>query len=449
MADRGQRSTFKLFYRLMRFGLRGVLTIGVASIALLVLIFWAAFQFVRPAPPDELTILTGAPDGAYQIFAARYKSTFDRNGIALKIEASSGAVENLQRILDPKVKADAAFIQGGVALDKDTTGLIGLGVLYPEPLWLFHRSDQALTGLEQVRGKRLAIGPEGSGTRLLAMELLRAHGIDGAPTQLSPLAGIEAAQALAQNELDAVFVVGAAQSGAVWTMFYTAGLELFDFKQAEAYARRFPYLSVLTLPRGAIDFQRDLPKSDITLVAPTASLVARESLHPALVDLLLQAATDVHSSAGLFQRAGEFPSPKGVEIPLSREAERYYRSGKPFLQRYMPFWAATLVDRLVIMLLPVLALLLPLSRIAPALYAWRIRARVFRYYGELKLLELEAQRAPESRTREQWLAEIDRIEQAAHRIRTPLAFAEHVYILRSHVHLVRKALLHRLAQAGK
>jgi TRAP transporter TAXI family solute receptor len=419
------------------------------SLALVALVFWGAFQFVRPAPPDKLTVLTGAPDGAYQIFAARYKDIFDRNGIVLQTEASSGAVENLQHLLDRKVHADAAFIQSGVTLGKDTSGLAALGVLYPEPLWLFHRSGQKLTSLDQLSGKRIAIGAEGSGTRLLALELLRAHGVDGAPTQLSPLSGIAAAQALSGREIDAVFVVGSAQSSAVWAMFYTPDLELFDFTQAEAYARRFPYLSVLTLPRGAIDLQRNLPQRDITLIAPMANLVVRETLHPALVDLLLQAAIDVHGGAGLFQRAGEFPSPKGAEIALSKEAERYYRSGKPFLQRYLPFWAATLIDRLVIMLVPAIAILLPLSRIAPALYSWRVRSRVFRYYGELKLLELEAQYAPESKTREQWLAELDRIEQAAHRIATPLTFADHVYTLRSHVHMVRKALLYRLSRERK
>jgi hypothetical protein len=246
-----------------------------------------------------------------------------------------------------------------------------------------------------------------------------------------------------------VFVVGSAQSSAVWAMFYTPELELFDFTQAEAYARRFPYLSVLTLPRGAIDFQRNLPKRDVTLIAPMANLVVRDTLHPALVDLLLQAAIDVHGGAGLFQRAGQFPSPRGAEITLSKEAERYYRSGKPLLQRYLPFWAATLIDRLVIMLVPAIAVLIPLSRIAPALYSWRVRRRVFRYYGELKLLELEAQYAPESRTREQWIAELDRIEQAAHRISMPLTFADHVYTLRSHVQMVRGALLQRLSQARK
>ena len=213
--------------------------------------------------------------------------------------------------------------------------------------------------------------------------------------------------------------------------------------------RRFPYLSTLTLPRGTIDLPQNIPPKDMSLVAPSTNIVAREDFHPALIDLTLQALSANHGGAGLFQRAGQFPTATGVEIPLSREAERYYKSGKPFLQRYLPFWAATLVDRLIFMLLPIVAVLFPLFRLAPILYSWRIRRRIFRYYGELKMIELEARQKPETKSRSEWLEELDRIERAAHRIPTPLAFADQVYTLRQHVHMVRKALLHQFSGTEK
>lgn len=438
-----------LWQRFLHLSLHDAVIIGVAALAVLFAVFWATYKFMRPAPPSHVTIVTGPADGAYQIYAAHYKDFFARSGITLDIKPSAGSAENLQRLQNRDENVDIAFIQSGVTLGKDVEGLVSLGVIYPEPLWLFHQKDLTLTSLEELKGKRIAIGPEGSGTRLLALELLRAHGVAEAPTSLSPRGGMNAALALLNKEVDAVFIVGPAQSSAVWTMLYTPNLAMFNFTQAEAYVRRFPYLSALTLPRGTIDLPQNIPSKDMSLVAPSTNLIARDDFHPALIDLTLQALSANHGGAGLFARAGQFPTPNGVEIPLSREAERYYKNGKPFLQRYLPFWAATLVDRLVFMLLPIIALLFPLFRIAPFLYSWRIRRRIFRYYGELKMLEIEAQRKPESKSRAEWLNEIERIERAAHRIPTPLAFANQVYTLRQHVHMVRKALLHQFSQSAK
>jgi TRAP transporter TAXI family solute receptor len=438
-----------LWQRFLHLSLHDAVIIGAAALALLFAVFWATYKFMRPAPPTHVTIVTGPADGAYQIYAARYKDFFARSGITLDIKPSAGSAENLQRLQNRDEDIDIGFLQSGATLGKDVEGLVSLGVIYPEPLWLFHQKDLTVTSLEELKGKRIAIGPEGSGTRLLALELLSAHGVAGPPTVLLPLGGMTAALALVSKEIDAVFVVGPAQSSAVWTMLYTPSLEIFNFTQAEAYVRRFPYLSAQTLPRGTIDLPQNIPSKDINLVAPSTNLLARDDFHPALIDLTLQALSLNHGGAGLFSRAGQFPTPDGVEIPLSREAERYYKSGKPFLQRYLPFWAATLVDRLVFMLLPIVAVLFPLFRIAPFLYSWRIRRRIFRYYGELKMIELEARQNPQSKSREQWLEEVDRIERAAHRIPTPLAFANQVYTLRQHVHMVRKALLQQFSGTAK
>ena len=439
----------KLWQRFLSLSFHDAAIVGTASLVLLVAVFWATYKFMRPAPPDHVTIVTGPADGAYQIYAARYKDFFARNGIILDIKASAGASENLQHLLDQNEDIDIGFLQSGITLGKDTDGLVSLGIIYPEPLWLFHQKELNLTDLEELKGKRVAVGPEGSGTRQLALELLRAHGVADAPTTLSPLGGMNAAEALLRKEVDAAFIVGPAQSSAVWTMLYTPDLDMFSFTQAEAYVRRFPYLSALTLPRGTIDLPQNIPPKDMNLVAPSTTIVAREDFHPALIDLTLQALSATHGAAGLFQRAGQFPTATGVEIPLSREAERYYKSGKPFLQRYLPFWAATLVDRLIFMLLPIVAVLFPLFRLVPFLYSWRIRRRIFRYYGELKMLEVDASQKPDSKTRGEWLDELERIERAAHRIPTPLAFADQVYTLRQHVHMVRKALLHQFSGAEK
>lgn len=438
-----------IWHRFKELSLHDAVIVGAAVLALLFAIFWATYKFMRPAPPSHVTIITGPADGAYQIYAARYKEFFARSGITLDIKPSAGALENLQRLQNRGEEIDIGFLQSGSTMGKDVEGLVSLGVLYPEPLWLFHQKDTNISGLEELKGKRIAIGPEGSGTRLLALELLRGHGVADAPTTLLPLGGMNAVQALLNKEIDAVFVVGPAQSSAVWTMLYTPNLEVYSFTQAEAYVRRFPYLSMVTLPRGTIDLPQNIPPKDITLIAPSTNLVARDDFHPALIDLTLQALSANHGGAGLFARAGQFPSPNGVEIPLSREAERYYKTGKPFLQRYLPFWAATLVDRLVFMLLPIIAILFPLFRLVPFLYSWRIRRRIFRYYGELKMIEHEARNQPDAKAHAEWLDGLDRIERAAHRIPTPLAFANQVYTLRQHVQMVRRGLQQRFGEARK
>jgi TRAP transporter TAXI family solute receptor len=421
--------------------LRDALAVGIPTLALLIAGFWYAAQFIQPAPPNRLVIATGGDGGAYQRFAALYKPLIERNGIKFIERTTAGAVENLALLRAAEEEVDVAFVQGGLGLGSDPAGLVSLGSIYYEPLWVFYRNPEPIDQLVHLRGKRIAIGAEGSGTRKLAVELLEASGAAAPPTRLLPLGGLEAVGALAAGRVDAIFLVGPANSGAVWASFYAAGFRLMSFSQAEAFARRWPFLSKLTLPRGALDLVRDIPGRDVTLVAPVAALVARDAIHPALIDVLLQAAAETHGGPGLFHRAGEFPNPRQVDFPLSTEAERFYRSGTRFLQRYLPFWAATLVDRLVVLLIPIVALMIPLMRIAPALYGWRARSRIYKWYGQLKFLEEAWRRDPGARPREEWVAELDRLEARVNRIRTPLAFANQLYILREHIGLVRRAVL--------
>jgi TRAP-type uncharacterized transport system substrate-binding protein len=425
---------------LRELALRDALAVGIPTLALLFAGFWYAAQFIKPAPPSRVVVATGADGGAYQRFAALYKPLVERNGIKFIEWPTAGAVENLALLRAAGEDIDVAFVQGGLGLGRETAGLVSLGSIYYEPLWVFYRGAEPIERLVHLRGKRLAIGAEGSGTRKLALDLLEPNDATTAPTRLLPLGGLEAVAALAAGRVDAIFLVGPANSGAVWASFYGEGFRLMSFALADAYVRRWPYLSKLTLPRGAIDLVRDIPARDVTLVAPIAALVARESIHPALIDVLLQAATEVHGQPGLFQRAGEFPNPRQVDFPLSPEAARFYSSGRRFLQRYLPFWAATLVDRLVVLLIPVVALLIPLMRIAPALYGWRSRSRIYKWYGQLKFLEEAWRRDPGARPRDEWLAELDRLETRVNRIRTPLAFANQLYILREHIALVRRAM---------
>jgi TRAP-type uncharacterized transport system substrate-binding protein len=440
-------------FRLRELSLRDALAVGVPALLILGWGFWFAAQFIRPAPPRHLTMLTGAAGGAYQSFAARYKPLLAEYGIELREVPSAGAVENLERLLDPAQDVDLGFVQGGVGAGVETDSLVSLGSFYYEPLWVFYRGRDVVDRLPRLAGKRIGVGGEGSGTRKLALELLEASGVTAQTprTKLVAVGGLAAVQALEKGELDAIFLVGPAQSGAVWTALYTPGVRLMSFAHAEAYARRFPFLAKLTLPRGGIDLERDIPAADVDLLAPMATIVARDTMHPALVDLLLNAARRVHGGAGLFQKPGEFPNARAVDFPLSQEAERFYRSGTRFLQRYLPFWLATLIERTIVLLVPVVALLLPILRFAPSIYGWRVRSRIYRWYGQLKFLERELDENVAARTRAAWLAELDEIEARVNRIPTPLAFANLLYTLRQHIALVETKVLKRtdpVPQAG-
>lgn len=423
---------------------RDLLIVGVPLLVLVLAGFWFASRFIQPAPPDTLTISTGGPGGAYERFGIVYRDVLARYGVKLVELPSGGSLDNLARLRDPEQSVDVAFLQGGSARIQENDALYSLGNLYYEPLWIFYREGISIpTRIADLKGKRIAIGGAGSGTQHLARELLFASRIDGENTRLIEQGGLALAQAFADKRIDAAFVVGPPQSATVWTLLHSPGAKLMNLAHAEAYARQFPYLSKLVLPRGAIDMAADLPPTDIELISPMATLAVREDTHPALIDLLMQAMSEAHGGAGLFQRSGEFPRAapaSGAEFPLSPEAQRYYKSGRPWLQRYLPFWAATLVDRLVVLLIPLFAILIPVMRIAPGIYNWRIKSRIYKRYGELKFLEAELEADPGKRSRAEWLERIESIENDINHLTLPLAFSDMLYTLRLHLGLVRKAI---------
>jgi len=412
--------------------------------------FVVAYQFVEPAPPKKIVIATGGESGAYYQFAQRYATILARNGVTLEVKASAGSLDNLARLQSNE--AQVGFVQGGVVPPKDDpdaedeSGLLSLGSMFYEPVWVFYRGDKVLTRLTELHGKRIAIGQEGSGVRQLAKQLLDANEIP-ADDHLVPLAGLSAAEELQQGRIDAAFIIAAETAPVVQVLIRSPGVKLMSFAQDRAYQRRFPFLTKLTFPRGVVDLVRDFPPDDIKVLAPTANLIIRDDLHPALRTLLLQAASEVHGKSGFFQDAGEFPSYKDQMLPLSPEAARYFKSGAPFLQRYLPFWLAVLVDRLIVLLVPIFALLIPLLKVAPAIYTWRVRRKVFRCYGELKFLEDDLNHHFEVAKLDDYRARLDALDEEASQLHVPLGFTDLVYTLREHVNLVRQILAKKESHA--
>jgi len=399
--------------------------------------FWLAYQFVKPAPPDRLVMTTGQEGGSYERFGKRYREILARNQIDLELRVSSGSVENLHRLADTPSGIEAAFVQSGTGNAADFPGLVSLGNLYHEPLWVFYRGNAAIGRLSELKGKRLAIGAEGSGVRKLALQLLAANEAAGKPTVLLAPGISEAAAALRRGEIDAVFVIAGADSPVVQELLRAPGVRLMNLQRAPAYTRLFPFLSSVVLPQGAVDLVRNIPDQDVTLLAATAMLVVREELHPALQSLLIQAAIETHGYPGLFQRPGEFPVAAASDFPLSDEARRYYRSGPQFFQRYLPFWVAAFVARMIVLLIPLIVILVPLLRILPFIYSWQVKRRIYRWYGELKQLERDLEHDRGRAETAGRLQRLEQIEQRIGRLKVPLAFSEEFYNLRQHAEFVR------------
>jgi TRAP-type uncharacterized transport system substrate-binding protein len=405
---------------------------------------WAALHFVRSAPPHLLTISSGPKGSSFDTIAQRYSKILARSGIQLKVIPSEGSLDNLNRIADPKSHIDIALVQSGLTTNADTDDLESLGGVFYQPLLIFYRSPKPLQRLSELSSQHIAIGPEGSGTRFLALALLKANEIEpNGSTQLSDLEGEEARTALLHRRVDAVFLTGDSASPAtIREMLHTDGIRLFDFSQVNAYVRRFPYLSKLNVPTGAFDLGENLPPTDISLLAPTVELVAHSNLHPALCDLLIEAATQVHGHASVLQTAGQFPNASIHTFPISSEAARYYKSGdRSFIYRYLPFWLASLLSRLLVVIVPLFVVIVPSLRYAPLLYRWRINSRIHRRYGELMELERQALGALSDEQRAELLKQLEAIEKSVISRRMPGSHAEQVYVLREHIDFVRKRLL--------
>ena len=426
--------------REVRITLREALRAWWPAVLLVIAGFAAAYKFVEPAPPDRIVIATGAKDGAYFAFAERYRDILARSHVTLVVRSTTGSVQNYHLLKDKDSDVDIGFVQSGIGDPLDAPELALLGATYYEPVWIFYRSDTDIHRIGEFKGKRIAIGPAGSGARELASVLLRANGLSPPQGELGELSGMAAAAALRQERLDAVVLVASPQAPAVRALLRDARIRLLSFERADAYTRVFPYLASVLLPKGSIDLENNLPPEDIKLIATTANLIMRRDLHPAIAVLVAAAAKEVHSAPGLFNREGEFPAARNSNFPKSEEAERFYRSGPPFLQRYLPFWAAVFVDRMFVFLVPIIALLLPLVRLAPALYSWRVGSRIYRHYGELRFLEQEFGVEPPPERIAEYRARLDAIESRVNRLRIPLAFHGHMYTLRSHIELVRERL---------
>ncbi len=425
--------------------------LALLAIGVLVLAYW----WLNPTPPRQVTLATGPAQSAYDTFGQRYRDALAADGIEVKLLPSEGSSANLQLLRDGR--ADLAFVQGGTTelTDRDRESLVSLGSLFVEPLWLFYRpaivekilserrkeeKSTSLPGqldaLPQLKGMRVNVGTAGSGVPVLLDRLLEANGMVPGDLTLLQQGQTDATVAFLDGTTNVLVFASAPESLMVQMLLLTPGVQLMNFPQNEAYSRRFPFLSPVTLPRGVVDLARDTPPNDVQMLASTTALLAREQTHPALLQLFAQAGQKLHRAAGWFNRARDFPTTRLSELPISGEADRAIDESVPLLQRYLPFWVANLVDRMWLVLGILLAALLPLSRIVPPLYQFRVRSRVFRWYGRLREIENGMETgeiAPDAVA-----GALDKLEIQVEKVSVPLSYADELYALRNHIHLVRE-----------
>ena len=420
--------------------------IALALALALVLAAWLISRFITPAPPRTISMTSGALDGAAHQFGLKYQSFLKANGVTLELQTSNGSVQNLERL---NAGTPVGFVQGGLGvltLDPsntlEETPLHSLAVIGYEPLWIFTHSPelakQLSQGLGAIAGKKIAIGGQGSGTRKVALELLQLYGIDDKKATLSTEGGTKAADMLIAKELDAVLMIVAPQGAAVQKLLNHGGIQLVQIDHAEGLARRLPYLSLVTLKASSVSPERKLPPQDVTLLTTTANLVVRDDLHPALSYLLLEAAREIHQSPSLLNRPGDFPHPRATDFPLAEESQRYFKDGRPFLQRYLPFWLANFVQRLLLILVPLLAIAIPVLKAIPGLFNFKEKNRLYRRYAVL--LEMEGSLRKRQLSKDQLHAtelQLEQIEQDISKTKFTLEFADRVYTLRQHVDFVR------------
>jgi len=416
----------------------GLLIPPLGLIILAALAAWAAFTFLRPVPPRAVTMAV-YPEGSVNAeLVKRYREVLARDGVTLRLAPSAGAVESVARLRDPKSAISIAIIPAGITTEQESPELVSLGTLFYQPVWMFSRV-RLLERHQQLRGLRISIGPDGSSSRALALQLLERVGIiDQKSATLLSLTPSESAQKLILGDIDVAVFLDAWESPVVQQLLRSKGVNLESLPRADAFVALYPYLNKLVLPAGVVDMAKPRPPTDVLLIAPKASLVVRKDLHPAIQYLLLEAANEIHSAPGIFHTAGQFPAPESIDLPLSPYARDFYKSGPPFLERHLPFGLAVLVAEVLVLLIPLVAVLYPLSRFAPTVYDWVEKRRVYKLYSELKRLEDEMVLTSPSGIRNDFIERLDRLKDRASRLSVPTPFRPLIYSLRLHIDMVRQ-----------
>jgi TRAP-type uncharacterized transport system substrate-binding protein len=410
-----------------------------SPVAILGILLAAGTYIAATLPPRTIVMATGPEGGSNYELGARYREILARSGVDLKLLPTSGSLENLRLLRDAKSGVSVGLVQDGLVDGAETSGVESLGTVGYEPLWLFHRAGIGRT-LTALAGKRVSIGPEGSGGRGFALNVLKRTKTAGTIGELLGFPAQVAAEKLIAGDIDVAFIVTGWDSPAVQSLINARDVELTSFDRADAMVALYPFLTKLTLPRGIFDLANDRPTADIQLLASKSILAVRADLHSALQYLLLTAATEIHSRSGVFQKAEQFPVAESADLPLSPDAERFHRSGRPFLQEQLPFWFAVLIGKALLVLVPLAAVAYPIFRVLPLLYDWMMRSKIAHLYGEMRSVEDMMEHEAQDLDAPAMMARIDELEQRAIRLKIPTSYDGSLYTARLHIGLIRSHL---------
>jgi len=415
------------YWRWFAFAAGGLILLGAVAV------------IIETLPPRTVVMATGAEGGANHELGIRYQEILAKAGVNLQLLSTTGSLENLARLRDKRSGVGVGFVQGGTTSKKESPDLESLGTIFYEPLWLFFRNGIA-NNIQALRGRRVSIGPEGSGGRALALNLAKRTKLDSIIGEWLDLAPTTAAEKLIAGEIDAAFIVTGWDSPVVQRLINAKGIEIGSYQRADAIVAFYPYLSKLVLPAGVVDLLENRPPTDVVLLAPKASLAVRSDLHPAVQHLLLSAAVEIHSQPGIFQKSGQFPAAESIDLPLSDEAQRFYKNGRPFFEEHLPFWIATLVEKVLVVFVPLTVLLYPVFKLLPQAYDWFMQSRILRLYDEMRSIESEIESSRPNSNRDAISAKLDELHQRANQLRLPTTYASALYTLRSHLNIVRARL---------
>ena len=402
---------------------------------------WLGLAYFNPAPPSTITIATGPKGGAYEFFAQQYRDKLARARVTLKIRITDGTSENIRLLEDPKSGVQVGFVVGGASNSQQAPDLLSLGRVNNQVFWIFYRGTETLDDLTQLKGKRIGVGPEG----VVTQRVLAAAGVNTETATLVPLTGSAAVEALHDGRLDAIFTALAPNSSTVQTLLHDPDVRLMSVSQTDALTRIFPYLVRLVLPQAVIDLEHNIPPKDVSLVGTTNAVIVREDLHPEIIDLLAKTLVEVHGGAGIFQRAGEFPTQTDPEFPVADGAREFYKNGPSYFNKYLSYWTVSLIKKIIAVVLSCAVLLVPFSNVVPKLTGWVVRDRMRALYHRPRIVETTMQTDLTVAQVDALQSDLESIDRSANDLGVPIRHSDLYFDLKIHINHVRQGLRLRRA----
>lgn len=410
------------------------LKIWLPIISAVFIVFYITSTYIEPEVEKKITIATGSKEGNYYKTALEYKKLLEQNNMQVTILNTKGSVENIELLEEGK--ADIAFVQSGI-MEHKNADLYSLAALYYEPLWIFYKNEGfSINYIIHLIGKKIAIGEKGSGTEHLSKRILNDNGLNESNSTILNYNTSLGKEKLLNGQIDALFIVSSAKADSVKQLLSDPSINALSIKRSYAYDSKYSFLNALTLHEGTIDLYMNLPDEDKKLLTTTANLVANKNVNEELIRLVIKQAKKVHSHKGIFEKEFQFPNLNNLDSPIHPEAQRYFQSGDTWLEKIFPFWIASNIDRLKILLIPLLTLLFPLFKGVIPLYTLTMRSKVYKWYNQLNEIDININTYTKDELK-QAIEKLDKLKlEVQEQTHVPNAFMGEYYSLIMHIDLI-------------